>query len=351
MLFRYLAQVYLRYFFLVFLALELFYVGIDFLQNLKTIPDSANLAILYIAYMFVVAVKVTLPLSIIFSLIATMMYLVRANELVAFYAIGYTKRDIIKPFLFVSTLFIFLQILLNTSQAAYFAERAMSIRDNHYMSSSTSHLFFKLDNELVYMEKLLPFEKKATNIRVFKFREDRLVEAIYAENALFLDNRWKLFNCKHLQVTTNPSGHDVLRISTSKELNHLEGFRPKILDNIFEGRGNFSVWDAASALILLDDVAINLDKVKAALYIHVFIPFFAPLFIVFLVYFFPLSGRFSNMMSIAVASILSSLMIWGFFWVLQTLAMSGAASSEILIIMPIVLLALLSFYYFRKLNN
>lgn len=351
MLFRYLAQVYLRYFFLVFLALELFYVGIDFLQNLKTIPDSANLAILYVAYMFIVAIKVTLPLSIIFGLIATMMYLVRANELVAFYSIGYTKRDVMKPFLAVSTFFIVCQILLNTTQAAYFAERAMSIRDNHYMSSSTSHLFFKLDNELVYMEKLLPFEKKATNIRVFKFDNDRLQEAIYADNGVFLDNTWKLNNCKHLKIMKDTSGHDILAISTTKELNHLEGFRPKILDNIFEGRGNFSIWDAAGALILLDDVAINLDKVKAALYIHIFVPFFAPLFLIFLVYYFPLSARFSNTMSVAVVSILGSLMAWGVFWILQTLALSGAASAEVLIFSPILLLSLLALYYFRKLNH
>ena len=44
---RYVGWVYLKTFLIVFGALELFYVGIDLLTNLKELPASANLQLLY----------------------------------------------------------------------------------------------------------------------------------------------------------------------------------------------------------------------------------------------------------------------------------------------------------------
>ena len=37
-------------FMIVLISLEIFFVGIDFLQNFKSIPQSANLQLLYLLY-------------------------------------------------------------------------------------------------------------------------------------------------------------------------------------------------------------------------------------------------------------------------------------------------------------
>ena len=44
---KYAALSYLKYFFILLIALECFYVGIDVLTNLKDFPSSANTALLY----------------------------------------------------------------------------------------------------------------------------------------------------------------------------------------------------------------------------------------------------------------------------------------------------------------
>ena len=48
---KYILKKYLLNFIIVLISLEIFFVGIDFLQNFKSIPDSANLQILYVLYM------------------------------------------------------------------------------------------------------------------------------------------------------------------------------------------------------------------------------------------------------------------------------------------------------------
>lgn len=46
---KYIGWTYFKYFVILFVALEFFYVGIDVLTNLKDFPQSANLGLLYIA--------------------------------------------------------------------------------------------------------------------------------------------------------------------------------------------------------------------------------------------------------------------------------------------------------------
>ncbi len=46
---KYTGLVYLKYFIIIFMALELFYIGIDTLTNLKDFPKSANLQLIYLS--------------------------------------------------------------------------------------------------------------------------------------------------------------------------------------------------------------------------------------------------------------------------------------------------------------
>jgi lipopolysaccharide export system permease protein len=73
-------------------------VGFDFMENGANLPDSANLVMIYVVYKTFYAVDMLLPLALVFGMIATKVLLIRSNALVAFYSIGYSKNDVLKPF-------------------------------------------------------------------------------------------------------------------------------------------------------------------------------------------------------------------------------------------------------------
>lgn len=57
---KYIVINYLKNFFIIFIALDLFYVGVDILTNYNTIPDSANLQLLYALFQGMNAVNYVL---------------------------------------------------------------------------------------------------------------------------------------------------------------------------------------------------------------------------------------------------------------------------------------------------
>ena len=58
-----------------------------------------------------------------------------------------------------------------------------------------------------------------------------------------------------VKVINKPENIDInnskLDVRYEKFLHTLEGFKPKILDNVYESKSDFSIMDAVSALILL----------------------------------------------------------------------------------------------------
>ena len=94
---KYIIEKYLKNFIIILLSLEIFFVGIDFLQNFKSIPQSSNLQLLYIFYNTFFTLTLTLPLSIFFAWISTLITFIKNNEYVAFYSLGARRRDIFLP--------------------------------------------------------------------------------------------------------------------------------------------------------------------------------------------------------------------------------------------------------------
>ena len=66
---RYIIKNYLKNFFVIFLGLDFFYIGVDLLSNYNNIPESANLQILYVIFQAMNAVNYVLPLSVVFGMI------------------------------------------------------------------------------------------------------------------------------------------------------------------------------------------------------------------------------------------------------------------------------------------
>ncbi|MCG3714805.1 LptF/LptG family permease, partial [Aliarcobacter butzleri] len=94
---KYILKKYLINFIIVLISLELFFVGIDYLQNFKNIPASANLQLLYILYNSFFTLTLALPLSIVFGWIVTLVLFIKNNEFVAFNALGATRKNIFMP--------------------------------------------------------------------------------------------------------------------------------------------------------------------------------------------------------------------------------------------------------------
>jgi len=115
--FRYIAFHYIKYFIIILAALSAFMVGFDFMENSAHLPESANLVMIYVVYKTFYAIDMLLPLALVFSMIATKVHLIRSNALVAFYSIGYSKNDVLKPFVLVSIVVISIYIGLHTTAA------------------------------------------------------------------------------------------------------------------------------------------------------------------------------------------------------------------------------------------
>ncbi len=346
---KYLLLKYLKYFFIILISLEFFFVGIDLLQNYSELPNSANLQLLYIMYNSFFTFTITLPLSLVFGWIVTITILVKNNELVSFYSLSISKTDILKPIVNISLIITILLISLQATPLAYSSENKNKILNNSYFVNEKSNIFLKYNDYFVYFKKLYPLEKKAEDIHIFKTKNNDVVEIIVAKKAYFQNNRWYVIDTK---ITNKPAIIDwndsKLEIRDEKFLYTLEGFEPKIINNVYKGEAQFSIIDAVRTILLLEEQDFNTNKIKTILYSQVVMPFFViPLIIIIFIFTNP-SSRFFNTAAFTSITIFITLTSWGILFLLQKLAFGGILLAEIAIIIPIVILFIITYYIYSK---
>lgn len=346
---RYILKKYLINFVIVLISLELFFVGIDFLQNFKNLPNSANLQLLYLLYNSFFTLTLALPLSIVFGWIVTLVLLIKNNELVAFNALGSTSFNLYFPITLVSFIIIGLLVSLQMTPLAYSYEQKKKILDDEYFSSTKSDIFLKYNKYYVYFEKLFPLEKKAQNIHIYKVDNKDIIQTIVAKNAYFQNNKWYVVDAK---VVTKPKemhlNESKLVIKYEKNLNILDGFKPKILDNVYESKSNFSIIDAVSALILLSNQGIKTEKIRGTLYNQIFIPFFVMPMLLLIFAYATLNNRFFNIGKFISMSVFSTLIIWGIFFVLFKFTTGGVVIPELSILLPLLIWFILAYIIFAR---
>ena len=349
---KYILKKYLLNFIIVLISLEIFFVGIDLLQNFKSIPHSANLQILYVLYMTFFTLTITLPLSIVFAWIVTLVVFIKNNEFVAFNALGATNKKIILPIINISILLLSLLIFLQMTPLAYSSDQKKKILDNEYFTSSKSDIFLKYNDYYIYFKKLLPLEKRAEDIHIFKISGKDVIETIIGEKAYFQNDKWYVVNVK---IINKPKDLNVdsskLDIRYEKFLHTLDGFKPKILDNVYDNKSDFSIIDAVSALVLLNDQGINTDKIRSILYNLIIIPFFVIPLILLIFAYAALNSRFFNIAKFTSFSIFGTLVIWGLFFVLYKFTNGGVLVPEISILLPMFLWIIISVYFYNKKIN
>jgi lipopolysaccharide export system permease protein len=286
---------------------------------------------------------------LVFGWIVTITVLIKNNELVSFYSLSISKADILRPIISISMIITIILIVLQATPLAYSVENKNKILNNSYFVNEKSNIFLKYNDYFIYFKKLYPLEKKAEDIHIFKTKNHDIVEIIVAKKAYFQNNRWYVIDT---QITKKPETIDwnksKLTITNEKFLYTLEGFEPKIINNVYKGETQFSIIDAIRTILLLEDQDFNTNKIKTILYSQVFMPFFViPLIIIIFLFTNP-SSRFFNTAAFTSITIFTTLITWGVLFLLQKLALGGVVLGELAIIMPLVILFIVTYYIYNK---
>ena len=346
---RYVGFLYLKNFAIIFLALEFFYVGIDLITNLKDLPSSANLQLLYMLFNGMTAVNYALPLSLVFAMIVTKFAMIRSNELICMYSVWVSKSQLIFPLFVAAILLTAFYIALNMTSFTYAYEYRSNLLKYNRIASISSDLFLKFEGKYVYFKELDPIKQEAKEIKIFSTNGTELQEIIAAKRGIFFDDNWRLFDVTVTQKPTVTLLSDKgLSIAYYKELVTLKGFRPKIIENVHQGKVTLSIPDALDAIGFFATQGVNINGIKANLYTLILFPLFAPIMVVILFYYLPASGRFFNLALLSFGFVFITLSVWGLLFVLGKLASNSVFLPEIGIALPILVLAFIAFFLYRK---
>ena len=170
-----------------------------------------------------------------------------------------------------------------------------------------------------------------------------------AKKAIYKDNSWHI-DTADILIKPDDIGFESkgMKVRETKEIRILYGFKPKMIDQVYEGKVNFTIPNAIDAFILLTKQHSNTDVIKSALYKIFIYPFFVPSLVVIIFFFVPISARFLNTSLFSFGAVVSSLIIWSLLFTLGELSNHKTISSELGIILPIILLFLIAIWQWRK---
>ncbi|CUU40536.1 MULTISPECIES: LptF/LptG family permease [Helicobacter] len=355
MMFRFVGAQYLKYFFIIFLALEGFFLAIDTLKYIDDLPDSANLLILFLFYDGIYALTYTLPISLVLCSIICYMALLKSVQFTALMALGYSKLQILFPLLIISSIFTAGFIGLNSTSFAYAQEYAEGIIYQN-TQNVRENLLLKSGNQYIFLRKLYPLsngEARAEGIKIFVLdNEHRLIGYHESKEAFFESNTWILKNAKSVSISpTLTLGDNPLQMSVSEELETLQGFSSKVLETIAQDKPIASLIDALASLHIAHKQGVSTDKIRAILYGLLIVPFFVPLCIAIIAYYIPSLPRYGNLTLISFVCIIGALAIWGLFFSLSQLSVAGLIYPELGLLLPMGILFVIFLWHIRHLNK
>ena len=351
-LFLFIARYYLRYFVVIFLALGLFFVSIDSLQYIDNFADSANLLILFFVYDFLYAMNFTLPISLLLAMAICYLFLIKTNQYTALLALGYSKRALLRPVLWLSLFISCIHIGLNATPFAYAQEKVEKFfaKDS---SAPTTDLFVKHNDDYVYFGSI-NLVRQASTIRVFGLDSSgqNLTRFTQAKNAAFEDEHWILYNA-FTQDMPNlwELGSKGLDVKTFAKLPILKNFNPKVLDSFSQAKPSISIIDALNSLQLLKEQKIGSEKIRAVLYALIIVPLFVPFVAIIITYYIPSLARYGNLYLLGFLFIVFALLVWGSFFSLSQFSITGVILPEVGVLVPFALLVCVACGYYVILNK
>lgn len=355
MFFRFVGFYYLKYFVIVFLGLEGFFIAIDVLKYVDDLPDSANLLILFLFYDGIFALTYTLPISLVLCSVLFYISFLKSSQLTALMALGYSKRQILSPLLVISIIFTLSFILLHTTKFAYAEEYAQSIIYQN-IQNVRENLLLKSDNQYIFLRKLYPLfnsEAKAEGVKIFILdTEQRLIGYRESKEAFFENNAWILKNANNVEIDSKLTlGEKAMQTTQVDELETLRGFSSKVLETIVQDKPVASIIDAFKSLAIAHKQHVSSDKIRGILYGLIVVPFFVPLCIAIIAYYIPSLPRYGNLTLISFICIIAALAIWGLFFSLSQLSVAGLVYPEIGLLLPMALLFAVFLWHIRYLNK
>ncbi|RLA62218.1 MAG: hypothetical protein DRQ78_08170 [Epsilonproteobacteria bacterium] len=346
--FRYLAILYIKNVLAILFGLSFAFASIDYFQHIQQLTVSSNHKILYIFYMWQEALGLLYPLAIVFALIMTKLSLVKHNTMGAFHTFGYSKRRLFLPLFFVASLIYVIFLFLHTTEFSYAKDKASALLKNELNNYDVSDIFFKYNDTFVYINTLDPIAQTITDITIFKVAKHQVQYTIHAPSADFDGHKW---HAKNAIVKTHHYKNNVLQnytIAHKKSIETLEGYKPKIIESLYEGKA-LNILDAYSTWQILKKQNLNSDTIRAVLYDKVIIPLFALALILILFFKLPFHARMINFGVIVALSLGSTFVIWGILFGLAQIGHNAVLIPEFTAILPIGLLWIYALYtYFKE---
>ncbi|HIQ51420.1 MAG TPA: LptF/LptG family permease [Nautiliaceae bacterium] len=339
MFFSFIVKKYVKNLLLILFSLSLFYIIIDAIGNFSKLPSAINLQVLYFYYNFLYSTDIFYPLSLVFAFLLTLLEMVKFNELISLYSVGFSIKKILKPFLIISFFVFFIFIIFGISKYAYSKEYAKAILNKQ--KYTTANLFLKYQNNIIYIEKINPLLQEAYNMEIFVIRNNNLVKAIFVKKAIFKDDKWFCKNAKIIYFYKDKI------IKEQKDISFLKNFKPKILSNL-KKLNSISFYDAFIAIKVFKDV--NINNILAILFFKIFTPLsLIGLIVIFLIY-VPIHPKVSNLSFFMIKSVFITILVWGIEILMYKFVKQGVMSPYSLIL-PTLLVYGYILYLIRRKNG
>ncbi len=330
---------------IILMALSGLFAGLDFLMNASSLP-SFNIKVLYVYSKWQEALNLLYPLAIIFGGIWTQIAFIKKNTIGAFFALGVSKTELIKPFL-VFSLFIYLLFTgLNFTSFATANETAYMLKKNIYNAQKTEDMFFKYNDSFVYVGLLVPYEQRLEELTVFKLKEGKVYEVLGAKEAHFNGNEWLAKDViRKIKIIENNQAK--LKIEHLDQLYTLKGYRPEILNSIYEDK-HLTLYESFMAYKLLNSQGVGTFKIRADMYGKAIMPLFSIALLMIFLLRLPFHARYMNVGMTTVKALGGTLFVWGVLFALQQMGANDAFAPELATPLPIVLLWLYAFYTLQE---
>ena len=349
--FRYMAELYIKNLLAILFGLSFSFAAIDYFQHVQELSVTANYKILYIFYMWQEALGLLYPLAIVFAVIMTKLSLVKSNTMGALHAFGYSKSRLLLPLLIVAALTYSIFTFLHTTEFSYAKEKAKILLENQINAYDINDLFFKYNDSFVYIKKLDSVKKKIEDITIFQVEGYQVRYTIKAPVATFDGKEW---DAQDATIKTHIYENGKLkryRVESKKSIKTLEGYKPKIIESLYEGKA-LNIIDAFNTWKLLNKQNLNTDKIRAALYDKVIVPLFSIALLLILFFKIPFHARMMNSGSVIALSLGATFVIWGLLFGLNQMGANGVLIPELTAILPITLLWIYAIYvYFTDEKN
>jgi lipopolysaccharide export system permease protein len=340
-LFFYVIKHYFKNFLLLLLALSFVVTLIDFISHVTQI-DGINRQFLYFSYTAANSLMLIYPLALVFAAVMVLSQFVAKNYLIVFGSVGYAKRALLKPLLTAVFLVYSIIVLLSFTQFAYSSDSARAIIDKRQLFHSVENLFFKYNDSFVYVKKLDVANKVLNNIIIYKISGSRIDYIKKIKSAIFYKGAWLAKDIEEQKLIFKdnvPQGYTVTSYSKQKIL---QGYFPKVIRLLYEGK-RMSIQDGFQALKLLNRQHIDNSKVIAALYEKLVMPLFAPIIIVLILLYSPLSRRYMKSIKFYLIGIGLPILVWTLLYGVNILSVNGvvpALYAQPFIIVVLMIIAL-----------